>query len=194
MNRRLTWKIIFPLIVIGIFTAGGCGANPPFAPFGSTVTILDPPANVTIPNNSLTTFLVQALVVNSAGQPLNSVRVIWEATFAGQNDLVVDTNGDTVADARAVQLVNEFACSPNPCSNTPLQDWKMMNAFVDSPYETLTDDRGIAFVEILLSGKDINVLQLNPVTLEASTDSGSVAVVTFTVTGPAPTPAPTPIP
>ncbi len=65
MNRKLTGKLLFPIIVIGIFAAGviaiSCGgANPPFAPFGSTVTILDPPSDVTIPDNSLTTTLVQA--------------------------------------------------------------------------------------------------------------------------------------
>jgi hypothetical protein len=194
MNRKLMGKILFPLIVIGIFAAGviaiSCGgSNPPFAPFGSTVTILDPPNDETIPDNSLTTILVQAIVLGPDGKPLNDVRVIWIASFAGQNDFVVDTNGDNVPDARAVQLVNDGACSPKRCANTPLQEWFSMGAFVDSPFETLTDDRGIAFVDLLLSGEDINLL--NPVTLEASTDSGSVAVVQFTVgASPVPTPAP----
>jgi hypothetical protein len=55
-----------------------------------------------------------------------------------------------------------------------------MGAFVDSPFETLTDDRGIAFVDILISGEDI----VDPAFLEASTDSGSVDVVEFTINVP----------
>ncbi|MGH7851084.1 MAG: hypothetical protein ACREOP_12370 [Thermodesulfobacteriota bacterium] len=55
-----------------------------------------------------------------------------------------------------------------------------MGAFVDSPFETLTDNRGIAFVIILLSGEDI----IDPAFLEASTDSGSVDVVEFSVNVP----------
>lgn len=48
MNRKLTGKLLFPSIIALMLTAGviavSCGgANPPFAPFGSTVEILDPP-------------------------------------------------------------------------------------------------------------------------------------------------------
>ncbi len=48
MNRKLMGKILFPSIIAVMLTAGviavSCGgANPPFAPFGSTVEILDPP-------------------------------------------------------------------------------------------------------------------------------------------------------
>lgn len=184
MNRKLTGKLLFPSIIALMLTAGviavSCGgANPPFAPFGSTVEILDPPNPVVIPENALTVQLVQAIVLGPDGKPLNSVRVIWIASFAGRNDLVVDTNGDDVGDARAVQLVNDDACTPKRCALTPLQEWFSMEAFVDSPFETLTDDRGIAFVDILISGEDIDLL--NPVTLEASTDSGDVDVVQFTV-------------
>ena len=172
MNRKLTGKLLFPTIIIGIFAAGmiaiSCGgANPPFAPFGSTVTILDPPSDVTVPDNALTTTLVQAQVLGPDGQPLNDVRVTWIASFAGQNDFVVDTDGDNVPDARAVQLADDQACEPASCSHTPLSEWFSMGAFVDSPFETLTDNRGIAFVIILLSGEDI----IDPAFLEASTDS-----------------------
>ena len=185
MNRKHTGKILFPTIVIGIFAAGmiaiSCGgANPPFAPFGSTVTILDPPGDIQIIGNNLTTRLVQAQVLGPDGQPLNDVRVTWIASFAGQNDLVVDTNGDNVGDARAVQLADDHACEPASCSHTPLNEWFAMGAFVDSPFETLTDNRGIAFVIILLSGEDI----IDPAFLEASTDSGSVDVVEFSVNVP----------
>ncbi|MEQ9617932.1 MAG: hypothetical protein RIG61_02020 [Deltaproteobacteria bacterium] len=182
MNRKLIGKVLFPSLVAGVLLAGiialSCGgANPAFAPFGSTVEILDPPGDTTIPDNSLTTRLVQAQVLGPDGEPLNDVRVIWIASFAGQNDFVVDTNGDGVSDARAVQLVNDKACSPQRCSSTPITEWFSMGAFVDSPFDILTDNRGIAFVIILLSGEDI----INPAFLEASTDSGSVDVVEFSV-------------
>jgi len=185
MNRKIMGKLLFPSIIAVMLTAGviavSCGgANPPFAPFGSTVEILDPPGDVGIPNNSLTTLLVQAIVLGPDGEPLNSVRVIWIASFAGQNDLVVDTNGDNVGDARAVQLVNDDACEPKRCALTPITEWFAMGAFVDSPFETLTDDRGIAFVDILISGEDI----IDPAFLEASTDSGSVDVVEFSINVP----------
>ena len=52
-----------------------------------------------------------------------------------------------------------------------------MDAFVDSPYDVLTDNRGIAFVVILVSGDVI----IDPATLAASTDSGAIEIVTFTV-------------
>jgi hypothetical protein len=185
MNRKLAGKLIFPLIIAVVLTAGviavSCGgANPPFAPFGSTVEILDPPGDVFIPDNGLTTLLVQAIVLGPDGEPLNSVRVIWIALFAGANDFVVDTNGDNVPDARAVQLVNDDACEPQRCALTPITEWFAMGAFVDSPFETLTDDRGIAFVDILISGEDI----IDPAFLEASTDSGSVDVVEFSINVP----------
>lgn len=184
MRRKLIGQLIFPALVVVFLAAGlaagGCGSNPPFAPFGSTVTILDPPGDVLIPDNGLTTLLVQAQVTSPDGEPLNDVRVTWIASFAGQNDFVVDTNGDNVPDARALQLVDDRACSPNRCANTPLQEWFSMGAFVDSPFETLTNDRGIAFIDILISGEDI----IDPAFLEATTESGgddSVDVVEFTV-------------
>jgi len=185
MSRKLMGNLLFPSIIALMLTAGviaaSCGgSNPPFAPFGSTVQILDPPGDVTIPDNGLTTLLVQAQVLDPDGQPLNSVRVTWIASFAGQNDFVVDTNGDNVPDARAVQLVNDDACEPKRCALTPITEWFSMGAFVDSPFETLTDDRGVAFVDILISGEDI----VDPAFLEASTDSGSVDVVQFSINTP----------
>jgi len=185
MNRKLTGKLLFPSIIALMLTAGviavSCGgANPPFAPFGSTVEILDPPGDIVIIGNNLSTTLVQAIVLGPDGEPLNDVRVTWIASFAGQNDFVVDTDGDNVGDARAVQLADDHACEPESCSHTPLNEWFAMGAFVDSPFETLTDNRGIAFVIILLSGEDI----IDPAFLEASTDSGSVDVVEFSVNVP----------
>lgn len=184
MRRKLFGRLLFPAVVIGILAAGivavSCGSNPPFAPFGSTVEILDPPGDIVAIGNTLTTRLVQAIVLDPEGEPLNDVRVVWSASFAGLNDKVVDTNGDGVGDARAVQLADDHACAPLRCSLTPLEEWFSMGAFMDSPFDTLTDDRGIAFVIILLSGEDI----IDPAFLEASTDSGSVDIVEFTVNVP----------
>ncbi len=188
MNRKLTGKLLFPSIIALMLTAGviavSCGgANPPFAPFDSTVTILDPPTDVLIPDNGLTVIPVQAQVVGPDGEPLNDVRVTWIVSFGSENDFVVDTNGDNVPDARALQLVDDKACTPDRCANTPLQEWFSMGAFVDSPFETLTNNRGIAFVDILISGEDI----IDPASLEATTlggGDGSVDIIQFSVNVP----------
>ncbi len=182
MNRKLLGKVLFPSLVAGVLLAGiialSCGgANPAFAPFGSTVEMLNPPGDIAIPPNSLEPILVEAIVLDPDGLPLNDVRVIWNLSFANQNSLVVDTNGDGVSDARALQLVNDGACAPQRCLSTPITEWFQMGAFVDSPFDTLTDNRGIAFLVILISGDVI----VDPASLLASTDSGSVDVVEFSV-------------
>ena len=52
-----------------------------------------------------------------------------------------------------------------------------MGAFVDSPFDVLTDNRGVAFVVILISGDRV----IDPARLAASTDSGAIEIVEFTV-------------
>ena len=101
-------------------------------------------------------------------------------SFANENSLVVDTNGDGVSDARALQLVDNNACEPEQCIQTSITEWFGMGAFVDSPFDMLTDSRGIAFVIILVSGDVI----VDPATFQVSTDSGSVEVVEFSVNVP----------
>lgn len=182
MNRKLIGKWFFPSLVTGILVAGiialGCGgANPPFAPFGSTIEILNPPGDITIPPNSLEPRLIQAIVLSPDGEPLNDVRVFWDLSFANESSLVVDTNGDGVSDARALQLVNNNACSPQQCILTPISEWFEMGAFVNPPFDVLTDNRGIAFVIILVSGDVI----VDPASFSASTDSGAIEVVEFSV-------------
>ena len=182
MNRTILDKALFPSLIVSLLvisiTFYGCGgANPPFAPFGSTIVILNPPGNISIPPNSLEPLRVQAQVLSPEGEPLNDVRVIWELSFANQNSLVVDTNGDGVSDARAIQLVNNNACAPQQCLSTPITEWFAMDAFVDSPFDVLTDNRGVAFVVILFSGDVI----IDPASLSASTDSGAIQVVEFSV-------------
>jgi len=181
MNGTILGKALLPSILICLFTVGALlyscgGANPAFAPFGSTITILNAPGDISIPPNSLEPLRIQAQVLSPEGEPINNVRVIWELSFASQNSLVVDTNGDGVSDARAIQLVDNNACSPQQCISTPITEWFAMDAFVDSPFDTLTDNRGVAFVVILVS--DITI---DPATLAASTDSGAIEIVDFSV-------------
>ena len=182
MNKKIIGNALFPAILALLFIVGaviyGCGgANPAFAPFGSTIQIIQPPADINIPPNSLEPMRIQAIVTNPDGEPINDIRVFWDLSFAGENSLVVDTNGDGVSDARAIQLVNNNACSPQQCLLTPISEWFAMGAFVDSPFDILTDNRGVAFVVILVSGDVI----IDPATLAASTDSGAIEIVEFTV-------------
>ena len=182
MNKNIIGKALFPAVLVCLFIAGavfyGCGgSNPAFAPFGSEITILQPPADINIPPNSLEPMRIQAIVLNEEGDPINDVRVFWDLSFAGENSLVVDTNGDGVSDARALQLVNNNACSPQQCLLTPISEWFAMGAFVNSPFDVLTDNRGVAFVVILVSGDVV----IDPATLAASTDSGAIEIVEFTV-------------
>ena len=179
MRRKLIGQLIFPALVVVFlaagFTAGGCGSNPPFAPFGSTIEILNPPGDIVV-GAGLEQMLIQAIVLGPDEEPLNDVRVIWDLSFASQNSFVIDTNGDGIPDARALQLVNNGACSPQQCASTPITEWFSMGALGDSPFDVLTDIRGIAFV-LLLIGDAI----VDPATLQASTDSGAIDIVTFSV-------------
>jgi len=181
MKRNIVAKMLFPSLVVGMLAAGiiavSCGgANPAYAPFGSTIDFFNPPGDITIGENALEPMLVQAQVLDPDGQPLNDVRVFWDLSFANQNSLVVDTNGDGVKDARALQLVNDHACKPQRCLSTPITEWYEMGAFVDSPFDILTDNRGIAFV-IVLVGEAI----VDPATMSVSTDSGAFEEVEFSV-------------
>ena len=180
MRRKLIGQLIFPALVVVFLAAGlaagGCGSNPPFAPFGSTIEMLNPPGDITIGPNALEQILVQAIVLGPDGEPLDHVRVFWDLSFASQNSFVVDTNGDGIKDARALQLVDNGACKPQRCASTPITEWFGMGALVDSPFDVLTDNRGIAFV-LLLIGEAI----VDPATLQASTDSGAIDIATFSV-------------
>ena len=170
---------LFPALVIStLIIALSCGPNPPFAPQGSTVVIVNPLNDISIPPNSLEpTDRIQAFVTDPDGNALNDVRVRFSLSFAQQNSLVVDTNGDGVSDARALQLVDPNKCKPDPCDLTPIEDWFQQGAFVDSPYTKLANNRGVAEMIILISG-DVSV---DPATFEASLDNGSVDSFQFAV-------------
>lgn len=175
-GSRIRKFILFAVISMISYTAiGGCGTDPTFAPFGSEVEILTDEIDISIPPNTLEVFRVQAIVTRQdeftdQEIPLNDVLLRWDLFFAGTNSFVIDTDGDGVADARGLQLVNPQGCGQQECSLVPISDWFALGAFVDSPFETLTDNRGIADVLILISG-DSNVTEA---TLSASTESGAV--------------------
>ena len=175
---------LLPALVIStLIIALSCGANPPFAPFGSTVEIVNPLDDIKIPPESLQpTFRIQALVTGPDTLPLDHVRVRFSLSFADQNSLVVDTDGDGVSDARALQLVDNGKCKPNPCDRTPISQWFQQGAFVDSPYTKLSNDRGLAEIAILIPGPDVVIV--DPAVFEASLDNGEVDSFQFSVNVP----------
>jgi len=172
---------IFPLIIITVLIIGivtySCGANPPFAPFGSDIIILNPPDEIGIPQEAIEPIQVDAQVLDPDGLPLNNVRVIWSLSFAGLNSIVFDTNGDGVGDAPALQLVDPNGCGNLNCLLVPISQWFGLGAFVSSPFTTLTNNLGIGSVIILINGEAI----VDPARLEASTGSGAVDTIEFTV-------------
>jgi len=174
---QLPIAIIMAVIVI---TNYGCGSNPPFAPAGSTVTILNPPGNITIVPNAFEIVEVEAIVENENGDPLNGVRVFWSLAFAGASSFCLDTNGDLLPDQRCLQLIDPEAC-PSDCALQPsISDLVFFGALVDSPWQTVTDDRGISRVEILISNQNGENI-IDPTTLEISTRSGAVDSDEFSV-------------
>jgi len=198
MNNTLLGLALLPILIVFMLIVGlSCGPNPPFAPADSHVTLVAPITSITLPPHSLNEETFQAFVTKTdlSGNtvPLNNVRVIFSLSFAGPQDLVEDTNGDGVADAHALQLINPDHCGNTFCGNdipscecTPVGQQAAMGAFVDSPFETLTDSRGVATVIVLMSGD----FPVNPATLEASLGNGQAATAQFTVTTVIPTPVP----
>jgi hypothetical protein len=186
MNKALLGLGLFPVLIVSTLLIGlSCGPNPPFAPQGSTVTISDPPQSIIIPPGTLNEETVHVVVQDPKGQNLNNVRVIFSLSFAGSGSVVVDTDGDGVPDAHALQLVDPNGCGNNFCGQnipsceclTPGQQADL-GAFRNSPFETLTDNRGVASVIILMSGS----FPVNPATLEADLGNGTIATVQFSVT------------
>jgi hypothetical protein len=174
MHKTLLGLALFPVFIIVVLS---CGSNPPFAPAGSTVTLEDPPQSVTIPPNARNVERVRAFVTDSKGQPLNSVRVTFSLSFASQDDLVIDTNGDGVPDSPALLLIDPDKCGSTPCEDIPLPQLSAMGAIVNSPFTKLTDDRGEASIIILMFGE----FPVASATLEAALGNGNVATAMFSV-------------
>ncbi|MER3445930.1 MAG: hypothetical protein C4291_03425 [Candidatus Dadabacteria bacterium] len=182
MHKTLLGLVLFPILIVFMLIVGlSCGSNPPFAPFGSTVKIEDPPQSITIPQNARAVERVRAIVetTDSEGNtvPLNSVRVTFELSFAAKNDLVIDTNGDGIPDSPALLLIDPDKCGSTPCEDVPLPELSAMGAIFNSPLTKLTDDRGEASVIILIFGE----FPVNPATLEAALGNGSVDTAQFSV-------------
>ncbi len=168
------------IIAIIVITNYGCGSNPPFAPAGSTVTILNPPGDITIRPDAFEIIEVEAMVENENSEPLNGVRVFWSLSFAGASSFCLDTNGDFLPDQRCLQLIDPTACPSDCAHEQSISDLVFFGALVDSPWQTVTDDRGNSRVEILISNQSgTNVI--DPTTLEISTRSGAVDSVEFSV-------------
>lgn len=178
MNKTLLGFAIFPTIIVftlivGVIGLSCAGDNPPDAPFGSTVTILNPLGDVTIPPNAISPQgPIRTEVDGPDGEPLNDVKVTFSLSFAGRNDIVVDTNGDEVPDARALQLVDPDACGDTDCLLVPISEWSEFGAFCDSPCTKLTNNNGTADMVILISNPN-GTLVIDPASFQAliQTDS-----------------------
>lgn len=142
----------FLIIFLSFGIIGGCGANPPSAPFGSTITLIPGPGDINICGIGLEPLLVRALVTNSDGIPLSDVVVEFFVSFAGENSVLIDTDGNGLPDAQILQLVDNEACQPSNCLVTPITQWFSFGAFVPSGFQDLTDSNGVAEVLILVPG------------------------------------------
>jgi len=169
---------VFTVAVICFGIVGGCGgSNPPFAPFNSTVSIITGDLDLSIIPESIVTENFEAIVLGPDGLPLNGVRVRWDLSFAGLNDIVIDTDGDGVADSNGLQFIDPDACGNIDCELVPIPEIFDMGGFFESPFETVTDDRGISTIVVLISGQTNVTLA----TLTASTLSGSIDTVEITL-------------
>lgn len=174
--------IVLMVILSGLLNLSCLGGNPPHAPFGSTVVFLLSPGDTTIPPDALEADEFEAQVTSPDGEPLNDVIVVFSLSFAGLNSIVADTNGDGLPDSKALQLVDPDAC-PGGCLNNFISTWFGFDAFIDSPFETLTNDFGVAKVIILFTNQNgTNII--DPASFSVSTQSGSVDEVEFTVNVP----------
>lgn len=179
MHKTLLDLALSPILIVFILIVGlSCGSNPPFAPAGSTVTLEDPPQSITIPPDGRSVEEVRAFVTDPEEQPLNDVRVTFSLSFASQNDLVEDTDGDGVPDSPALLLIDPDKCGSQPCQNVPLPELSAMGAIFNSPLTKLTDNRGEASVIILMFGE----FPVDTATLEAALGNGNVATAQFSVT------------
>jgi hypothetical protein len=183
MIKRLTGFVLFPsLVVLVLFLGLSCtGTNPASPPFLSTVSFVDPPGDIGIPPNTQVLLDVSAVVLDPDGLPLNDVKVTWKLTFANQNDLVYDTDGDGIADSRALQFVDPDECQEVglDCSLVSSEFYVPFGALKDSPIQKLTNNRGVTRMLILAFGD----FPVDPASLEVSIGTDA-DVVEFSVTNP----------
>jgi len=183
MKKSSLALALFPLAIVFIVALGlSCaGTNPPSAPFGSTVSLLDPPGDVTLPRGTQFLLEVKAQVLDPDGLPLNDVKVDWRLSFAGANDLVEDTNGDGIADARALQFVDPDACEEVglSCELVDSKFYVAFGALKDSPVLTLSNNSGVSRILILAFGD----FPVDPANLEVSIAT-DVDNTDFSVTNP----------
>jgi len=192
-KTTIVLNLILILCGVSLIQLACTGDNPPNAPFNSTVEIVNPPGDINVGPEGLTMQVVEALVLDPDGQPLNDVLVEWRIFGAGVNDFFFDTDGDGVPDVGGLQLVNDEACyadapsAPNinesglKCSQISipllLSTDAYRDAFVDTPFITLSNDHGISEVSILIAGSSV----FDPTTIEVSLGNGSVASVDVTL-------------
>ncbi|NIT14407.1 MAG: hypothetical protein GTN99_09265 [Candidatus Dadabacteria bacterium] len=170
------------LVGTAFFWLGCVGDNPPQAPFGSTVSIVNPPNDINIPQEAITLEVVEALVTGPDGQPLNDVLVEWRLFGTGVNQLLFDTDGDGVPDVGGLQMIDNEACGgPLKCSQIPIPELlgnpDFRDAFVDTPFITITNDFGVAEISILITGQVV----FDPTTLEISLLNGETDSVQITL-------------
>lgn len=185
MNKPLLGFALFPCLivltlVVGLIAQSCAGSNPPGAPFGSVVEFNIPPSDISLGNpEALEPMSVSARVLDPDGLPTADVEVRFDLSFAGANSRIVDSDGDGDPDARLLQLVDPNGCEEvsEPCENVDQALWFGFNAFVDSPFFTLTDDDGNAKLIILVSGSAV----ADPASLTASSGSADPDVAEFSV-------------
>ena len=172
---------VFILIATTVFGLG-CGENPPQAPFGSTVSIINPPNDISISQKSITLQIIEALVTDPEGQPLNGVLVEWRLFGTNINDFLFDTDGDGVPDVGGLQIIDNEACGPPlKCSQILVTELlgnpAFRDAFVNTPYINITNDFGISEISMLISGE----VAFDPTTLEISLLNGTTDSVQITL-------------
>jgi len=148
--------ILTCLIVISLGLFVGCSDinEGEIAPDGSTLTFSLGPTGIQSCGTGIEPELYRVVVRNSEGQPLNGVRVTFDLTFAELNSLplVIDINGDGIAETPFIQLIDNNACFPEQCLRTPINQWFEQGAFVFSPVDIVSDNNGVAEIIILYSG------------------------------------------
>lgn len=193
IKTTIVFNLLMVLCGISLIHIGCTGDNPPNAPFGSTVEIVNPPGDINVGPEGITMQVVEALVTNPDGEPLNDVLVEWRLFGAGVNDLFFDTDGDGVPDEGGLQFIDVEACYADAPS-TPMIDESSLkcsqisiplllstdayrDAFVDTPFPTLTNDHGVSEIAVIIAGSSV----FDPTTLEISLGNGQVASVDITL-------------